>query len=97
MVVGLVACGKKDSSSEESEPLVLSRTEGIDVDLTILSSTMVYSQVYDMMLNPNDYIGKTYPEDYPEIGSEVTVTGIYDIYYEGEVSYSTLRDCTWTS
>ncbi len=33
--------------------------EGIDVDLTVLSSTMVYSEVYNMMSSPEDYIGKT--------------------------------------
>lgn len=31
----------------------------IDVDLTALSSTMVYSEVYNMMSMPDDYIGKT--------------------------------------
>ncbi len=33
--------------------------EGIDVDLTALSSTMVYSEVYNMLTSPGDYIGKT--------------------------------------
>ena len=33
--------------------------DGIDVDLTILSSTMVYSEVYNMMYLPEDYVGKT--------------------------------------
>ncbi len=33
--------------------------EGIDVDLTVLSSTMVYSEVYNMLSSPDDYIGKT--------------------------------------
>ncbi len=33
--------------------------EGIDIDLTVMSSTMVYSQVYDMMLNPTEYDGKS--------------------------------------
>lgn len=32
---------------------------GIDVDLTKLSSTMVYSEVYNMMSKPEDYVGKT--------------------------------------
>lgn len=32
---------------------------GIDVDLTALSSTMVYSEVYNIITNPEDYIGKT--------------------------------------
>jgi hypothetical protein len=31
----------------------------IDVDLTALSSTMVYSEVYNMMSSPESYIGKT--------------------------------------
>lgn len=33
--------------------------DAIDVDLTLLSSTMVYSEVYNMMYNPDDYIGKS--------------------------------------
>lgn len=33
--------------------------DGIDVDLTKLSSTMVYSEVYNMLYTPDDYIGKT--------------------------------------
>ncbi len=30
----------------------------IDVDLTKLSKTMIYSEVYNMVTTPNDYIGK---------------------------------------
>ena len=36
-----------------------SSADVIDVDLTVLSSTMVYSEVYNMMVTPEDYIGKT--------------------------------------
>ncbi|MBE5830592.1 MAG: hypothetical protein E7306_02495 [Butyrivibrio sp.] len=32
---------------------------GVDVDLTVLSSTMVYSEVYNMMVSPDNYKGKT--------------------------------------
>lgn len=35
----------------------------IDVDLTKLSSTMVYSEVFNMMSKPDDYIGKTVKMD----------------------------------
>lgn len=35
----------------------------IDVDLTALSSTMVYSEVYNMMTTPDDYIGKVVKMD----------------------------------
>ena len=34
-------------------------TVEFDVDLTKMSSTMVYSEVYNMMLTPQDYVGKT--------------------------------------
>ncbi len=33
--------------------------DAVDVDLTALSSTMVYSEVYNMMSAPESYIGKT--------------------------------------
>ena len=110
----------------------------IDVDLTALSSTMVYSEVYNMMYNAPDYVGKVvkmrglyslyydegtgkyyhaciiqdataccaqgiefeltedyrFPEDYPEVNDEVCVTGTFDIYYEGQYQYVTLRGAT---
>lgn len=31
----------------------------VDVDLTVLSGTMVYSEVYNMLVSPEKYIGKT--------------------------------------
>ncbi len=37
----------------------LSSTEGIDVDLTLMSSTMVYSEIYNMVYEAGKYIGKT--------------------------------------
>lgn len=108
----------------------------IDVDLTILSSTMVYSEVYNMMVTPDDYIGKVvkmagpfavyqnpdngnlyyaciiqdatacctqglefvlageynFPEDYPEIGTDITVTGVFETYEEDGYQYCTLKD-----
>ena len=33
--------------------------DGVDIDLTKMNSTMVYAQVYDMMTEPGNYIGKT--------------------------------------
>ena len=46
-----------DGTSPE-DTVDLSATEGIDVDLTLLSSTMVYSEVYNMMYLPENYVGK---------------------------------------
>ena len=117
---------------EISDDATLSTTEGIDIDLTSISSTMVYSEVYNMMMTPDDYIGKTvkmcgeyatYHDDatgndyyaciiqdatacctqgmefvladgnYPtEVGTEVTVSGVFDTYAEGDSMYCTLRD-----
>lgn len=33
--------------------------ETVDCDLTMMGSDMVYATVYQMMINPNDYVGKT--------------------------------------
>ncbi len=41
------------------------------VDLTILSSTVVYAEVYNMMYYPENYIGKT-----------VKMHGLYDDYFD---------------
>ncbi|MCR4778807.1 MAG: hypothetical protein K5858_08180 [Lachnospiraceae bacterium] len=49
-----------------------SETEGIDVDLTALSSTMVYAEVYSMATSPEDYLGKTIKME----GTCYTVTDI---------------------
>ncbi len=43
----------------------------VDIDLTALSPTMVYSEVYQMMYYPEDYIGKT-----------VRMEGLYDAYHD---------------
>ncbi len=45
--------------AEPRTPEPAGPAEGIDVDLTVLSSTMVYSEVYNMMSHPSQYIGKT--------------------------------------
>lgn len=129
---------QEETSEDEPEELTKETAgEGdIDVDLTVLSSTMVYSEVYNMMVKPDDYIGKTvkmtgmysyyhddatgndyhaciiqdataccaqgieftttddfkYPDDYPEMGDDVTVIGRFDIYYEGDFCFMTLLD-----
>lgn len=110
------------------------------VDLTQLSSTMLYSEVYNIMAMPEDYIGKTikmngqftvfegepedshdyyfavviedataccqqgiefvwsgehsYPEDYPALGANITVTGVFETYTENERNYCHLVDST---
>ena len=97
---------------------------------------MVYSEVYNMMCNPGDYVGKSvkmrgefnvfnnnetgktyyaciikdataccaqgiefittdkyaYPKDYPTDGEDITVTGVFSTYTEGDTMYCTLKD-----
>ena len=63
MLASLAACGgtqsgtgeaKADASSKAEEK----KTEKIDIDLTAMSSTMIYSEVQNMMTAPDDYVGK---------------------------------------
>lgn len=64
-----VSDGAPEPESTASTPL--STTEGIDIDLTSLSSTMVYSEVYNMMTVPSDYIGKV-----------VKMNGIFSTFHD---------------
>ena len=116
-------------SQDTSENNADQEIQKIDVDLTQLSSTMVYSEVYNMMYTPEDYIGKTvkmngaftlycqkvtedgqpdfnypiyyacviadatsccYPDDYPKLGGNITVTGTFETYEEDGNQYSHL-------
>ncbi len=63
-----------ENNDEPGESVVIPSSEGVDVDLTMLSSTMVYSEVYNMMYTPEDYIGKV-----------VKMNGQYS-YYNDEAS-----------
>ncbi len=108
------------------------------VDLTVMSSTMVYAEVYNMVTVPDQYMGRTvrmkgdfatytdpasgkvyfacviadataccsqglefqlknaseltYPDDYPEEGKEITVTGTFSTYVEDNYLYCQLVD-----
>ncbi|MCR5687267.1 MAG: hypothetical protein K6G58_04535 [Lachnospiraceae bacterium] len=61
------------------DPAAISGTEEVpaDVDLTVLSSTMVYAEVYHMMVSPEDYIGRT-----------VKMAGVFSSYHD----YNTGKD-----
>lgn len=48
------------ANTSEAQPSATAQDEpAIDVDLTALSSTMVYAEVYCMVMGPEDYLGKT--------------------------------------
>jgi len=59
---------------EENVGEELREKNEVDVDLTILSATMVYSEVYNIMLYPNEYVGKT-----------IKMRGLYSVYYDESV------------
>ena len=132
----LSGCGASQSSgtAEEEKKETPAVEETYDVDLTKLGSTMVYAEVYNMVSNPSEYIGKKvkmngafaiyegdlriyfaciikdataccsqglefvlkderkYPDEYPELGSDIVVGGIFDVYYEDGVQYFQLSD-----
>ena len=126
----------EQQTPEEPEQTQTS-ADGVDVDLTVLSSTMVYSEVYNMLYNdPAHYLDKTvkargtfsiyqlvtdgvlqpdpvsyaciisdaaaccaegmefvlkddlaYPDDYPELGAEITVIGEFQSYEENGMTW----------
>ena len=72
MIISLAACGnntaKETASSSaptaqateaQKETAAKTSADGVDIDLTAMSATMVYSEVQNMMLKPADYLGKT--------------------------------------
>lgn len=133
LVAALTACSGKTVATGTTETAAKT-AQSIDVDLTQMSSTMIYSEVQNMMLKPADYIGKTvkmqgafsvseigenryfaciikdataccaqgiefqwagdhsYPADYPKDGSDITVTGEFTTYNEGQQQYCQLKN-----
>ena len=95
-VEDVLASGIKESDEETELPVSETAESGenssemkksIDVDLTAMSSTMVYSEVFSMLDTPDDYIGKI-----------VKINGIFAYYYdEASVNYyyaCIIRDAT---
>ena len=67
----------EDTESLENELLLEDETieadTSVDLDLTVLSSTMVYSEVFNMMMAPEEYEGKT-----------IKMDGICNVYQDPE-------------
>ena len=54
----LITSGDNDSSSSSSDDPSYPVYPDIDIDLTTMNATMVYSQVYNMVYYPSEYINK---------------------------------------
>ena len=107
----------------------------VDLDLTKMSATMIYSTIFDMLVMAEDYIDKnikvkgwfetytdpqtaelyyavvvpdataccqqglefvwpgehTYPDDFPEQGADITVTGRYKLIENDGITYNYLE------
>ncbi|MCR5721827.1 MAG: hypothetical protein K6G72_05755 [Lachnospiraceae bacterium] len=131
-----VSVSVEETPGSESVEEVTAEISDVDLDLTQLSKTMVYAEVYNIMMEPETYVGKSirmngdyyiytddttgqqyfycvirdataccaqgiefvltddykFPEDYPEEGAFVTVSGRFDTYMEDDLLYCTLRD-----
>ena len=75
----------------EQQKTAASPTDGIDIDLTQMSSTAVYAEVYGMMVTPDDYVGKTVKAS-GEFGAyQDPNTGNY---YFGIIVYDALACCS---
>lgn len=62
---------KQEKAEKSSANKAPSKPEKVDLDLTAMSSTMVYSEVFNMVTTPENYIGKT-----------VKMRGTYMYYYD---------------
>ncbi len=113
-----------------------SNAPAVDLDLSKMSGTVVYAQIYQMAVHPEEYLGKrirlagwfdvfadgesgmlytvcyipdasaccaqgiefvwagehAFPEEYPEAGTPILVTGRFETYFEGEWEYMRLAD-----
>ena len=132
LVLCLCGCARTEpAATAEATTAAVTETAptepSVDLDLTQLSSTILYSKVFHMLTEPEEYLGNhvkvsgpfsvyedpnsgkryfaviitdataccaqgiefqladdpTYPDDYPAIGTIITVTGTFRIYIEG--------------
>ena len=122
------ASESKPISVETTAPEETASEPPVDLDLTQMSATAAYSQIFILCMEPKEYIGKTcrmrgqfftmvdldenmeisqyhmgcvltdgpgccssgvefvlagehkFPDDYPEQGTEITVTGVFGLY-----------------
>ena len=115
MLVSLAACGNSakpandataavsetqaaDPTTESAQTAVPS-ADGVDIDLTAMSGTMVYSEVLNMQQKPDEYYGKIVrmkgPFNVTEAennDTEITVTGEFTTYTEGNSKYLQLKN-----
>lgn len=119
---------QNNADSKKSSGTQKSSLDKPDLDLTKMSATMIYAEVFNMLIEPENYIDKilkmkgnfqvftneqnteryyavviqdataccqqgiefiwagdhAYPQDYPKIGQEITVTGSYKVAFTND-------------
>lgn len=65
LALSFVACSKNSDKNENPNSKTTTKAtetttevKSVDLDLTQLSSTLIYSEVYNMLITPDDYKGK---------------------------------------
>ena len=136
-----LSCKAKNTVVSETtvvEPVETSSTydpSKVNLDLTKMSATMIYSTIFNMLIMPEDYINKTikvtgwfetatnpqtgeiyyavvvpdataccqeglefvwpgehsYPADFPEVGANITITGLYKVIETDGITYTYLE------
>lgn len=144
ILLALSGCASQQQDAPPAAPPALSETpqdpnpqspavssSDVDIDLTGMSSTMVFAEMSNVMWEPEQYVGKTfrirgeyasiyyedtgedyhavviadalaccaqgldfvwvgehiYPRDYPDPGTEIEVSGVFNMVEEEEFSY----------
>lgn len=129
------AAAAKNTMVESVETTATHDPSKIDLDLTKMSATMIYSTMFDMLVMPEDYVEKnikvsgwfetytdpqsgelyyavvvpdataccqqglefvwlgehSYPEDFPDTGADITVTGVYKLIENDGITYNYLE------
>ena len=86
LIAAVFGCAGKNDSSSGSEDngdkqnLYGDSEREIDVDLTVLSSTMVYGEVYQITTSPEDYLGKAIKMSGVYYSTYFDVTGLFYHY-----------------
>ncbi len=135
-LLGLLLAGCTVSSADSAVPTAAPTPLAVDLDLSKLSGTVVYAQIYNILVDPDAYLGKVirmsgyygayadtergvvyhacvipdataccaqgiefiwagehvWPDEYPEEGTDITVTGRLAVYEEDGIEFLHLVD-----
>lgn len=82
LILTMTGCDENENGDPSAMPqgTEVQSADEVDYDLTAMSSDMVYATVYQMMVDPDTYIGKTFRMDGLYYGSYYEPTAQYYHY-----------------